>query len=363
MVAIIERTIFFMSVIGFDIGTYAAKALLLNIKGKGKRQVVSLDGLGMSQMPYGVMTQWEEQPIPARTAMSAAIRSLVKLCKLSKGRFAALSLSGETMIIKKISMPISSPKELRQTLALEAEQYIPYPINEVIIDGHILSTDDRYGQMSVLLVAARKEVVFNYLQALALTKILKPAVIDVDALAFYNAFDFVNPESRENVILVDIGASLIHITVLNEGMPHTIKEENVGGQRMTEDLEDAFGIPPEEAEGIKLGSVEPPDATQAADIVDRIVSNWIAAVERSLEAVKAEIPEYTVSRILLAGGGANLNGLQAQFQNHFHIPTELFNPLKSIKINAKKFDPSYIDYIGPQMAVSFGLAIRKQEIL
>jgi type IV pilus assembly protein PilM len=352
-----------MSVIGFDIGTYAAKALLLNIKGKGKRQVVSIDGLGMSQMPYGVMTQWEEQPIPARTAMSAAMRSLVKLCKLSKGRFAALSLSGETMIIKKITMPVTNPKELRQSLAMEAEQYIPYPINEVIIDGHILSNDDRYGQMSVLLVAARKEVVFNYLQAIALTKLLKPAVIDVDALALFNAFEFSNPESRENVILVDIGASLIHITILNEGLPHTIKEENIGGQRLTEDIEDAFGIPPEEAEAIKLGTVEAPDQSQANEVVDRIVSNWIAAVSRSLDAVKSEIPEYRANRILLAGGGANLNGLSAQFQNYFHIPTEIFNPLKNLKINVKKFDQSYIDYIGPQMAVSFGLAIRKQEII
>ncbi|MDR1486560.1 MAG: pilus assembly protein PilM [Deltaproteobacteria bacterium] len=352
-----------MSVIGFDIGTYAAKAILLSIKGKGKRQVVSLEGLGMAQMPYGVMTQWEEQPIPARTAMSAAMRSLIKLCKLSKGRFAALSLSGETMIIKKISMPVISQKELRQSLTLEAEQYIPYPINEVIIDGHILANDDRYGQMSVLLVAARKEVVFNYLQAIALTKLLKPAVIDVDALALFNAYDFTNPESRDNAVLVDIGATLIHITVLNEGLPHTIKEENIGGQRLTEDIEDAFGVPPEEAEAIKLGNVEPPELAQASEVVDRIVSNWMAAVERAIDSVKSEVPEFQASKILLAGGGANLNGIAEQFQSHFHLPTEIFNPLKTVKFNIKKFDQAYIDYIGPQMAVSFGLAIRKQEIL
>ena len=350
-----------MSVIGFDIGTYAAKALLLSIKGKGNKQTVSIDGLGISQMPAGVMAQWEEQPIPARTAMTAAMKSLVKLSKLKGGRFAALSLSGETMIIKKISMPVTSQKELRQSLAMEAEQYIPYPINEVIIDGHILSNDDRYGQMSVLLVAARKEVVANYIQAIAQTKILKPTVIDVDALALYNAYDHVYPNSRDNAILVDIGATLIHITVLADGMPYTIKEEGIGGQRLTEEIEDAFGLEPEDAEAVKLGTVEPPSRQECAEIFDRIVSNWQAAIDRSLDMVKGEFPDYRPSRILLAGGGALINGLPEQFQSYFHVPAEVFNPLSSVRINAKRFDPAYIDYIGPQMAVCFGLALRKAE--
>ncbi|MDR1041243.1 MAG: pilus assembly protein PilM [Deltaproteobacteria bacterium] len=350
-----------MSVIGYDIGTFAAKAVLLNIKGKGPSRQVSLTGLGISQMPPGVMSQWEEQPVPARTAMSSAMKSLLKHCKLTAGKFAALSLSGDTMIIKKIIMPITSQTELRRSLAMEAEQYIPYPINEVIIDGHILGTDDRNGQMSVLLVAARKEVVYNYIQAISLTKVLKPAVIDVDALAFYNAYDFQNPDSRDNAVLVDLGASLMHTTVLYEGSPHTIKEESTGGQRITEDLEDAFEMSPDEAEAVKLGAVAPPNPTEAAEVVERIVSNWLAALDRALEAVRAEIPEYRPARILLAGGSALLNGLAGQFQSHFGVPAEIFNPFRNVKYNLKKFDPAYIDYIGPQMAVSFGLAIRKVE--
>jgi type IV pilus assembly protein PilM len=197
----------------------------------------------------------------------------------------------------------------------------------------------------------------------ALTKILKPAVIDVDSLALYNAFDFVYPNSRENVILVDIGASLIHITILSEGLPHTIKEENIGGQRMTEEIEDAFGLPPDQAEAIKLGTVEAPDRAEVNDIADRLVSNWLAAIERAIDTIKSEVQEYNPSKIILAGGCANLLGLADQVQQHFNVQTEIFNPLKNIKYNPKKFDPGYLDYIGPQMAVSFGLAIRKQEII
>jgi type IV pilus assembly protein PilM len=352
-----------MSVIGFDIGTFAAKAVLLNIKGRGRSASMTLAGLGMAQLPAGVMSQWEEQPAPARNAMANAMKSIVKACKLSAGKFAALSLSGDTMIIKKITMPITSQKELRASLALEAEQYIPYPINEVIIDGHILNTDDRSGQMAVLLVAARRDVVFSYIQALALTKTLKPAVIDVDSLALYNAYDYLNPESRENAILLDIGAALIHITVLYEGVPHTIKEENIGGQRITDDLEDAFGVTPDEAEAIKLGSLPVSRPYEAAEVIDRIIANWEAAVERALEAVRAEIPEYRPSRILLAGGSALFKGLPAEFSRRFEVPCELFNPLSHVKYNPKKFDPAYLSYIGPQMAVSFGLAIRKVETL
>ena len=265
------------------------------------------------------------------------------------------------MIIKKISMPVTGQKELRGSLAMEAEQYIPYPIDEVIIDGHILSSDDRYGQMSVLLVAARKEVVNSYIQAIALTKLLKPTLIDVDALALYNAYDHVYPNSRENIILVDIGATLIHITVIADGMPHTIKEEPIGCQRITEEIEDAFNVPPEEAESIKLGSVEAPNHRECSEIYDRIVSNWRAAIDRTLELVRSEFPDYRPSRILLAGGGALINGIAEQFQSHFHVPTEVLNPLVGIRLNPKKFDQSYINYIGPQMAVSFGLALRKAE--
>jgi type IV pilus assembly protein PilM len=350
-----------MSVIGFDIGTFAAKAILLSIKGKGSAKQVNLVGLGLSQMPLGVMSQWEEQPQPARTAMGTAMRSLTKLCKLSSGKFAALSLSGDTMIIKKITMPVTTQKELRASLALEAEQYIPYPINEVIIDGSIFGTDERHGQMSVLLVAARKEVVYNYIQAIAITKTLKPAVIDVDGLALYNAYDFIYPDSRENVVLIDIGASMVHLTLLHEGSPHTIKEDNIGGQRITDDLEDAFAVTMEEAEAIKLGSVPAPNPLEAAEVVDRIVSNWKASLERTLEAVRAEIPEYKPHKIFIAGGCSHLVGIAQDFQDHFHVQTEVFNPLSFVKYNKKKFDPAYLDYIGPQMAVAFGLAIRKVE--
>ncbi|MDR1086536.1 MAG: pilus assembly protein PilM [Deltaproteobacteria bacterium] len=351
-----------MPVIGFDIGTFAAKAVLLSIKGKGRTKTVALEGLGIAQMPFGIMSQWEEQPLPARRAMSSAMSTLVKLSKLKGGRFAALSLSGDTMIIKKISMPITTQKELRSSLALEAEQYIPYPINEVIIDGHILSTDDQSGQMSVLLVAARKEVITNYIQAVTMTKVLKPNVIDVDALALFNAYDFVYPESRQNAILVDLGATLMHITILQDGVPHTIKEENVGTQRITEDIEDAFGVTPDEAEAIKLGTQEAPNPSEAAEIVERIVSNWIAALERALDSVRVENPEYQLKKIVLAGGGAFFRGIADQFSNHFGIPAEIFNPFRFVKVNTKKFDQAYLEYIGPQMAVSFGLAIRKEEV-
>jgi type IV pilus assembly protein PilM len=267
------------------------------------------------------------------------------------------------MIIKKITMPQSSQKELRSSLAMEAEQYIPYPIDEVIIDGHILGVDERQGQMSVLLVAARKEVVYNYIQAISATKILRPAVIDVDALALFNAYDFVYPDSRDNVVLVDIGATLMHITLLHEGAPHTIKEENVGGQRLTDDLEDCFDVPPDEAEAIKLGTIPPPNPAEAGEVVDRIVSNWKASLDRAFESIRAEVPEYRASKILLAGGASLLIGLPQQFQEHFGITCELFNPFHEVKINTKKYDQAYIDYIGPQMAVSFGLALRKVENL
>jgi type IV pilus assembly protein PilM len=161
---------------------------------------------------------------------------------------------------------------------------------------------------------------------------------------------------------VDIGASLIHITALNEGMPYIIKEEPIGGQRLSEDIEDTFNLPPDEAEAVKLGTNPAPDGHAVNEVVERIVSNWLAAIERAVDNVKSEVEHYQLNKIILAGGSANLTGLTDYVQNHFGVPVEIFNPLRYVSVNSKKFDQSYVNYIGPQMAVSFGLAIRKQEI-
>ncbi len=346
-----------ISVLGIDIGSYATKVVTLGgIKGNR----ASLVGLGMAQVPTSLVLNWESEPGPARTAISQAMKNLVSRLKLT-GKYVSTSVSGDSIVVKKITLPIMTPAELKTAIVGEAEQYIPFSINEVNLSYHVLTTSQIDSQMTVLLVAARKSVVQNYMDAIALAK-LRPAVIDVDGLALCNAYEFVHPNNTDDAVLVDIGANMLNIIVLNQGVPLVIKDEPGGGQFLTNELGHLFDLGQDEAEAVKLGTDQAPNPGEAAEAVDRIVANWIAAVERVTDAAKADNPAYRPAKILLSGGSSLLPGLTEEFSKYFNLATERFNPLLNTTYNSKKFDPEYLGYIGPQMAVSFGLALRKVEV-
>lgn len=345
------------SVLGIDIGSYAAKVVTLaNLKG-GR---ATLQGLGMAQLPTDVVLNWEEEPIPAKTAIGQAMKNLVTKNKLT-GKYISTSLSGDSIVVKKINMPIMSADDLKDAIAVEAEQYIPFSINEVNLSHFVLDTMHDSGLMTVLLVAARKKVIQNYMDAMNFAK-LRPAVIDIDGLALCNAYEFTHPGNADDVILIDIGANMLNIMVLNKGIPLVIKDEAGGGQYLTDEISVAFNMDMQDAEAVKFGSEAPPDPQKLKNIFDRLVGNWIAAVERVMDLSRNEDPDYRPRKMFLSGGSSLINGLADEFSQYFGLETTLFNPLLYTTYNTKKFDPDYIKYIGPQMAVSFGLALRKVEV-
>lgn len=346
-----------ISVLGIDIGSYSAKVVAL---GGIKSNRAALLGMGMAQLPSTAVINWEVEPAPAKTAISQAMKNLVAKLKLT-GKYVSTSVSGDSIVVKKVVLPAMTPTELKTAIVGEAEQYIPFSINEVNLSYYVLDTSMADNQMTVLLVAARKNVVQNYMDAIAVAK-LKPAVIDVDGLALCNAYEFANPSNGDDVILVDIGAHMLNIIVLNKGLPLVIKDEQGGGQYLTNELGNMFDLTQEEAEAVKFGAEAAPDPGEAAEAADRIVGNWIAAVERVMDLAKAENASYRANKILLSGGSSLIPGLPEEFTKYFNLETSLFNPLLKTTFNAKKFDPEYIRYIGPQMAVSFGLALRKVEV-
>ncbi|MDR2946496.1 MAG: type IV pilus assembly protein PilM [Candidatus Adiutrix sp.] len=346
-----------INVLGIDIGSYAAKIITL---GSIKGNRATLTGMGMAQVPTDLVLNWEDEPAPAKTAISQAMKNLVAKNKIS-GKYVSTSVSGDSIVVKKITMPIMSPAELKTAVIGEAEQYIPFSISEINLSYHVLDTSRDEGQMTVLLVAARKKVVQNYMEAMAVAK-LKPAVIDVDGLALCNAYEFTYPGHTDDVVLVDIGANMINTIVMNRGIPMVIKDEQGGGRYLTYELATVLDTDLEQAEAIKFGSEAAPNPGEAAEVVDRISANWIAAVERVMDSARAENALYRPKKILLSGGSSLLPGLTSEFQKYFGLETTLFNPLLNLTYNAKKFDPDYLRYIGPQMAVSFGLALRKVEV-
>ncbi len=346
-----------VSVLGIDIGSYAAKAVKLGNIRDGR---AALLGLGLSQLPPQSVPEWETKPDQAQAAVSLAMKNLVAHSSLS-GKYVSASLSGDSIIVKKITMPAVHGDALKSRVMEEAEEYIPFAANDVNISYYVLEYSRENSQMSVLLAAAKKSVVQRYMEAIGEAG-LKPAVLDVDGLALFNAYNFTRPGQRDEALLVDIGASALKVVVISQGLPMLLKDEPVGSRRLTSELAQAFHISEEDAEAVKFGSARAADQTLAAEIVDRAVCGWIAAVERVLDSARAETPAYKPAAIWLTGGGSLLRGLPEEFGKYFGLGAARLNPLDGLDYNPKKFDPDYLEYIGPQLAVSFGLALRKVEV-
>jgi len=345
------------SVLGLDIGSYAAKATVLGgIKGRQAK----LLGLGLAQLPMDAVLNWEDDPAPAKAAVSRAMRNLVDRFRLP-AKYVSTSISGDSIALKKVNLPAMNDSAIQTAIARAAEQCLPFPLAEVNLSHHVLFRRPDTGGLVVLLAAARKKVIQNRLEAMAAAR-LKPAVIDVDGLALCNAYDFVNPGHRDNVVLADIGANKITIIVLAHGLPVIIKDEPGGGQSLTNEIGGRFNLNRSRAESVKFGAEPAPNPGEAAETVGRAAAGWMAAVERVLEAVRQRAADYQPGSILLSGGSSLIPGLADEFGRHFNIETRTFNPLLAADYSPSKYDPEYLRHVGPQMAVSFGLALRKPKL-
>ena len=346
-----------LSVLGLDIGSYAAKVTVLGV---GRGHKADLLGLGLARLPVEAGLNLEDDPAPAWTAISQAMKNLAAGLQLS-AKYVSASVRGGSITVKKIRLPALGGAELEAAVLDAAEKHLPFPLAEANISHHVLARDPDTGGLVALLAAARKTVIRNYMEALAEAG-LKPTVIDVEGLALCNAYEFANPGNRDDIVLADIGAGKITVIVLNNGLPMIIRDEPGGGGHLTKAIGERFNLGQDQAEAVKFGAEPAPNPGEAAEIAGRAAAGWTAAVERALEAARQEAPDYRPGRICLSGGGSLLNGLAGKFGRHFNVETQVFNPLSAAACNPRKYDPEYIQHVGPQMAVSFGLALRKAEV-
>ena len=341
------------ALLGLDIGSHAVKLVHL----ASSKGTYRLKHLGICRLPPNVIV---EGAIKDAAAVQDAIKSLAANLK-TKVKGVATSISGYSVIIKKIELPQMTPEELTENIQVEAEQYIPFNVEDVNIDFQILGSSPEKGdRMEVMLVAAKKEVIEDYSGILRKSG-LAPEVIDVDFFALENAFE-VNYAAGESggVALVDIGANKMNINVLKNGVSMFNRDASVGGHQITQDIQDRFGLDYEEAEKIKLGTPSPKVPVQDLEaIFVAAATTWSTEVKRAIDFFYATYPDEMINQILLSGGSSRLPGLDALLHKDTNIPTALFNPLARIDWDEKIFDREYVDYIAPQMAVAVGLALRR----
>ena len=343
------------SLVGIDIGSSCVKVAEVAVRPKG----FELLGAGTAPMPPEAIVQGAFLNSSAIVeAISAALSAAG-----TKTKRVATAVSGHSVIVKKITLPAMTREELEESIRWEAEQYIPFDINEVNLDFQILQHRESDGQMDVLLVAAKKDLIDDYVAVLGEAGLV-PAVIDVAAFAAANCYRATSESTAEEVVaLVNIGAQTTNINILASGVPAFTRDVTAGGNQYTEEIQKTLTVSFEEAERIKLGKHPESDGQEVVpqeveDAVQAVNESVVGEIQRSLDFFQATSAESRIGRIVVAGGGAKVSGLIKLFHERSQIPVERLQPLARMLPSAR-FAPEFLDDLGPALGVCLGLALRK----
>src|SRR6266702_2866750 len=341
--------------LGLDIGSSSVKLVQL----KEKKGGYALQAFGMSRLPPETIV---DGALMNSAAVVQAIQELLAEHKV-KARDAAIGVRGHSVIIKKISLPRMSQDELDESIQWEAEQYIPFDVKDVNIDTQILTpAADAAGQMDVLLVAAKKDMINDY-TAVCAEAGLTVSVVDVDAFAVQNAFE-ANDDlpSKETVVLINVGASVTNINILASGVTTFTRDVTMGGNAFTEEIQKQLNISYEEAEALKVGGQGEMDAVvpqEVERVIQGVADQLGGEIQRSLDFYAATAADNRIARVYLSGGTARMPALFKLIEQRAGVPVEVLNPFKSIEIDHKKFDPMLLTQSAASAAVAVGLALRR----
>lgn len=338
--------------VGLDIGSNAIKAAEVIATKSGN----TLHNFGILNIAPGII---EEGTIRDHGAVSAAIRELFSANNI-KNKNVAISIGGYSVIVKKISVQTITEDELQETIHFEAEQYIPFDISDVNLDFQILGENEQNpNQMDVLLVAAKKEMVGDYIHLVELAG-LHTVIIDIDAFALQNIFEFNYATEEESIALIDIGASKTSLNILKGYSSVFMRDVSLGCGQINQQIVSQADCSIEEAEEIKH-SEQPKiiSAEDLANIVTSIVSDWTTEIRRAIDFFYSTYPDDHISKIILSGGGANIVEFRQLLADEISTEVEIINPFDKFSIESSSLDSSYLEKIAPQAAICMGLAIRK----
>lgn len=335
--------------VGIDIGSSAVKLVQL----KEQKGAFSLVNVGIVPLPSEAIV---DNTLMDTSSIVEGIKSLIKGLAI-KTTDAACSISGNSVIIRKIGFPTMTAEELEDQIQWEAEQYIPFDINDVNIDFQIISPDENDpSRMNVLLVASKKDIINDYVAVFAEAG-LRLTVVDVDSFAVQNCYDlnYAN-DSEEIVALVNIGASIMNLNIVRSGVSLFTRDVQMGGNLYTEEIQKRLSISGPEAEKIKVSGQHQERLT---DILGRINDTISMEIHRSLDFYNSSSGDGRISRVVLSGGAAKTHLLADALSQRLGLPVELVNPFAKIKVNEKDFDREYLHEIGPLVTVAVGLATRR----
>ena len=340
------------NLIGVDIGSTAIKMCEISEGRKGERQLV----------------RFGYHPLPSETIVdghiinsNAVVEGLEKLFVGVKRRNIALRASGHSVIIKKIVLPLMTPAELQEQIPWEAEQHVPFDLQDVNLDYQVLQERADHGQMDVLLVAAKQEEITD-LTNLAIEARLRPMVVDLDAFTVQNVFEvgYGKPNPDETTVLIHVGSATTTVNILADGTTAFTRDIANGGNAITDEIQRQLSVGRDEAESYKCGGDGSGIVPQeVAGIVSQVVDQLAGEIQRSLDFYLATSGGAELSKIYCSGGTANIQALLDSIQDRCRVEVEALDPLRV----ATPTEEVRADITGrtAEAVVAMGLALRKEK--
>jgi len=269
------------------------------------------------------------------------------------------SLSGHSVIVKKINLPRMTESELAESIRWEAEQYVPFDINDVNLDYVVLDTATADG-MDVLLVAVKKDKIAEYTGVISQAG-KTPVLVDVDAFAVQNAYEVNYPLTPGRVVaLVNIGASVTNVNVLSGMNSIFWRDISFGGNQYTDALQKEFNLSFDQAETLKRGGkVGEQTLTTALPILQAVTQDMAQELQKTFDFFTATTATEKIDEIVLSGGSARVVNLDTQLKERFGMPVEIMNPFRQVQTSGSGVSDDWLADHAQMLAIAVGLAVRQ----
>ena len=342
--------------VGLDIGSHSIKVVQLT----GSSRSVTLSSYAIQELSPGTIVDGE---VVNREHLIDTVHDVVRQAGIkTSSKNIHSAVSGRSVIVRRISMEKMSEQEARQAIQWEAEQHIPFRIDEVSLDFKIINPEISPGQMEVLLVAAKKEVVDLH-RGILQGAGLRPSTIELEQFSLQRVYQHAyRPAGDECVTILNIGAEVTNMVVVREGLPSFNRDLSIGGARFVEALQRSLGLEYDVALGVLKGNV--PDGVSSEEVhtaIGRVIEELSTSIRRSFITYQASGENTRIDKMYISGGCSIMPGLATILSEQHGLPVEHFQPFRNITVPETVISDDNLDSMGAVLAVCIGLALRGYE--
>ncbi len=348
-----------VNIIGLDIGTSSMKLVTL----KQTKKLTTLKHFAIVPLPPETIV---DGTLMNTSTISESLSRTLRDLKI-KSKKVSLSISGHSVFVRFIRTSTINDEELEEHIKWDAESYIPVNINDVYTDFQKLTDiPDASGEIEVLLVAAKRNMVDEYDQLMKSIG-LKAEVVDIDAFALQNVYEFSYPDRyfNENAVIINIGSTITNINIIERGVSKFVRDISIGGMEITEAVSQYYGISVEEAENIKLGAAQEDEnfvnSSELHNIYEEVSNRISGEILQTIDYYRTQAAGEDIDRLYLSGGGSKVGMISRKLEESSGINVENLNPFNNINIDPREFNIDFIRENGILASVAVGLALRKVE--